>query len=200
MTAKQHMNLIVTSASFIQMTEDGKCIAPANSSVIEQSVREILKSLGFPVQTNSFYMIIKQLMERIAPIMIDHQGLLMLFNYVSDSLIGDGELDNQMGLRNSALRGLQLIHTLSNVFPALFHGREIFNAYLLPFLWQCGTQHQIAETVLQILTNIGATAFSDSMEALENTTVPWWAENEEFITRLVDKYILNGTIAESIYS
>ncbi|KAH9410377.1 Sister chromatid cohesion protein PDS5 A [Tyrophagus putrescentiae] len=192
MTAKQHMNLIVTSASFIQMTEDGKCIAPANSSVIEQSVREILKSLGFPVQTNSFYMIIKQLMERIAPIMIDHQGLLMLFNYVSDSLIGDGELDNQMGLRNSALRGLQLIHTLSNVFPALFHGREIFNAYLLPFLWQCGTQHQIAETVLQILTNIGATAFSDSMEALENTTVPWWAENEEFITRLVDKYILNA--------
>lgn len=116
MTAKQHMNLIVTSASFIQMTEDGKCIAPANSSTIEQSVREILKSLGFPVQTNSFYMIIKQLMERIAPIMIDHQGLLMLFSYVSDSLIGDGEIDNQMGLRSSAQRGLQLIQVMKRYF------------------------------------------------------------------------------------
>ena len=119
LTAKQHMNLIVTSASFIQMTEDGKCIPPASSATIEQSVREILKSLGFPVQTNSFYMIIKQLMERIAPIMIDHQGLLMLFSYVSDSLIGDGEMDNQMGLRSSAQRGLQLIQVLLP-FPNIY--------------------------------------------------------------------------------
>lgn len=110
MTAKQHMDLIVTSASFIQMTEDGKFITPSSSATIETSVREILKSLGFPVQTNSFYVIIKQLMERIAPIMVDHEGLLILFNYVSDSLIGDGELDMLMGLPNSARRGLQLIH------------------------------------------------------------------------------------------
>lgn len=103
------MTAIVTSASFIQLTEENKCIAPSSSATIETSVREILKSLGFPVQTNSFYMIIKQLMERIAPIMIDYEGLLMLFNYVSDSLIGDGELDTQMNLSNSAIRGLQLI-------------------------------------------------------------------------------------------
>lgn len=108
--SKQHMTMIVTSASFIQLTEDNKCVPPSSSTVIENSVREILKSLGFPVQTNSFYMTIKQLMERIAPIMIDHQGLLMLFNYVSDSLIGDGELDAQMNLHNSAVRGLHLIH------------------------------------------------------------------------------------------
>lgn len=107
--AKQHMTAIVTSASFIQLTEENKCIAPASSATIENSVREILKSLGFPVQTNSFYMIIKQLMERIAPIMLDYEGLLMLFNFVSDSLIGDGELDAQMNLSNSAIRGLQLI-------------------------------------------------------------------------------------------
>lgn len=106
------MNMIVTSASFVQLTEDGKYVEPVSSSTIENCVREILKSLGFPVQTNSFYMIIKQLMERIAPIMIDHQGLLTLFTYVSDSLIGDGELDNQMGLRNSAKRGLQLIQVI----------------------------------------------------------------------------------------
>lgn len=190
-TAKQHMETIVTSASFIRMTEDGKCILPLSSSIIESSVREILKSLGFPVQTNSFYMIIKQLMERIAPIMIDHEGLLMLFNYVSDSLIGDGELDNQMGLRDSAKRGLELILVLSSVFPALFHGREIFNN-LLPFLWQCGENHKVAELVLQILTNIGSTAALDT-ETVGNTVIPWWAEND-FVERLTEKFILSGKL------
>lgn len=191
-TAKQHMNMIVTSASFVQLTEDGKYVPPASSATIENSVREILKSLGFPVQTNSFYMIIKQLMERIAPIMIDHQGLLMIFNYVSDSLIGDGELDGQMGLHNSAIRGLQLIEILSVVFPPLFCGRDIFNTYLLPFLWQCGGYPEVAEIVLEILTNIGSTAFSDS-DTMENTIIPWWAENEDFVTRLIDKFILNAS-------
>ena len=68
------MELIVTSTSFPQISEDGTPLVPPPSSTIESSVREVLKSLGFPVQTNSFYMIIKQLMERIAPIMVDHEG------------------------------------------------------------------------------------------------------------------------------
>jgi hypothetical protein len=41
-----------------------------------------------------------------------HKGLLILFNYVSDSLLGDGELDNSMGIENSAKRGLQLIYVM----------------------------------------------------------------------------------------
>lgn len=72
---REHMELIVTSTSFPQIGEDGAAVPPPPSSTIESSVREVLKSLGFPVQTNSFYVIIKQLMERIAPIMVDHQGL-----------------------------------------------------------------------------------------------------------------------------
>lgn len=132
--------MIVTSASFIQLTEESKCVPPVSSSTIENSVREILKSLGFPVQTNSFYMIIKQLMERIAPIMIDHEGLLMLFNFVSDSLIGDGEIDNQMGLRNSGIRGLQLIH-VSDIDVA--HGCHskwmFFSRYCRLFFLLCFT-------------------------------------------------------------
>lgn len=46
---------------------------------------------------------------------------------------------------------------------------------------------------MQILDNIGATAFSDS-ETLENSIIPWWAENEDFISRLIDKYILKGSV------
>jgi len=83
---RQHMELIVTSTSFPQIGEDGSSVLPPPSSTIESSVREVLKSLGFPVQTNSFYMIIKQLMERIAPIMVDHQGMdsksIYLFVYL----------------------------------------------------------------------------------------------------------------------
>lgn len=68
------MEIIVTSTSYPQVAEDGTVMQPPPCSTIEASVKEVLKSLGFPVQTNSFYVIIKQLMERIAPVMIDHQG------------------------------------------------------------------------------------------------------------------------------
>lgn len=126
------MELIVTSTSFPQVAEDGTSIPPPTSSAIEVSVREVLKSLGFPVQTNSFYMIIKQLMERIAPVMVDHQGLLVLFNYVADSLLGDGELDSSMGIDNSAKRGLQLIHVSKLcfiIFLILIKRFYIFSIY-----------------------------------------------------------------------
>lgn len=73
-TLRQHMEVIVTSTSYSQFNEDGTLIPPPSCSSIETSVKEVLKSLGFPVQTNSFYVIIKQLMERIAPVMIDYQG------------------------------------------------------------------------------------------------------------------------------
>lgn len=187
---RQHMEIIVTATSYTQINEDGTAVPPPTCATIEASVKEVLKSLGFPVQTNSFYVIIKQLMERIAPVMIDHQGLLMLFHNVSDSLLGDGEIDIQYGIENSAKRGLQLILALSSVFPAIFYGREIFTDYLLPFLWQNSDNPQIAELVLQILTNIGAAggAFTTAEEA--NAAVPWWAADEDTIPRLIDKFII----------
>lgn len=106
---RHHMELIVTSMDAVKPADAGIPETPPSSSTIEASVREVLKSLGFPVQTNSFYMIIKQLMERIAPIMVDHQGLLMLFDFVNDSFVGDGEQDAEMGLENSSEKGLRLI-------------------------------------------------------------------------------------------
>lgn len=68
-----------------------------------------MKSLGLPVQTNSFYMIVKQMLERVAPVMIDLAGIKQLLHYINDSLIGSGDLDIQLGLFNSAERGLQLL-------------------------------------------------------------------------------------------
>ncbi|XP_015792482.1 sister chromatid cohesion protein PDS5 homolog B [Tetranychus urticae] len=195
---RHHMDTIVSSTSFPHINEDGSISPPPSCSVIETSVKEILKSLGYPVQTNSFYVIIKQLMERIAPVMIDFQGLIVLFNYVSDSLLGEGEMDMRLGLEPSGKRGLQLIHALSSVFPAIFYGKEIFTNYLLPFLWKSSDNPQIGEIVLQILTNVGGVqgSISSSNNGEQNsvlTATPWWATEDDFIATLVDKFVLKAS-------
>jgi len=195
---RQHMEIIVTATSYFSIGEDGSFVPPPNCAQIEASVKEVLKSLGFPVQTNSFYIIVKQLMERIAPVLIDHQGLLQLFQYVSDSLIGDGEMDAQLGIENSARRGLQLIHSLSSVFPAIFYGREIFTQYLLPFLWESADHPEVAEVVLQILTNVGASvgaikSASSTSTSAKLKSIPWWAQDEDIIQRIIDKFILKAS-------
>lgn len=195
-TLRKHMELIVGLSS--NYDEDGNFILPPSSSTIEASAREILRSLGYPVQTNSFYMIIKNLMERIAPIMIDHEGLLTIFTYISDSLLGDGELDTKLGLQNSAKRGLELILSLSIVFPALFHSREPYNSYLLPFLWLGHSNHKIAELVLQILASIGNRPGPDSKREVTKTkgtysSVPWWASSPEVIPRIINNFILEAS-------
>ena len=188
-----NMETIVTSTSAPNFSEDGTLIPPPSCSEIENKVKDVLKSLGFPVQTNSFYVIIKQLMERIAPVMIDHQGLILLFQFVADSLLGDGETDAQLGIENSAKRGLQLILSLSTVFPAIFYGREIFTDYLLPFLWQTSDNPEIGEIVLQILANIGSIsggALPDETKNAYLTSVPWWAADEDVIPRIIEKFIV----------
>lgn len=103
------MILIVNTGSFIELTEEKKYILPATSDTIENTKREILRLFGCPRKKDLYYMIIEQLLERIASIIIDYEGLLMLLNFIFDSLIGNGELNAQMNLSNSAIRGLQLI-------------------------------------------------------------------------------------------
>lgn len=78
----------------------------------KQLQKEVLKSLGLPVQTNSFYMIVKQMLERVAPVMIDLAGIKQILHYIKDSLQGSGDLDIQLGLFNSAERGLHLLQVV----------------------------------------------------------------------------------------
>lgn len=191
-TLRDHLELIVSSANQTCHDDKGNFIAPPSSATIEQSAREILRSLGYPVQTNSFYMIIKNLMERIAPIMIDHEGILLLFSFVSDSLLGDGELDSKMGITNSAKRGLELILSFANVFPTLFHGKEPYNSYLLPFLWLEHSNHKVGESVLQILAAIGNRPFSKPNRN-ETSSLPFWAQPSDVIPRIIDSCILKAS-------
>lgn len=190
---REHLELIVSSANQTSYDDEGNFIAPPSSASIEQSAREILRSLGYPVQTNSFYMIIKNLMERVAPIMIDHEGILMLFSFVSDSLLGDGELDSKMGIANSSKRGLELILSFANVFSTLFHGKEPYNSYLLPFLWLENSNHKIAELVLQILAAIGTRPFSKPDRNDASSSLPFWEQPPDVIPRIINSCILTAS-------
>lgn len=125
----------------------------ASCTEAERSVKEVLKALGYPVQTNSFYMIIRQMLERVAPVMVDHTGVKQVLAYVRDSLLGPGDIDIQLGVTSSAHRGLRLLHILSLVFPAAFVGEEVYNQ-LLGFL--SSEDEAATELTLQILTHVGA--------------------------------------------
>lgn len=192
-TLRDHLELILSTANPNPYDEEGNFLPPPSCTTIEQSAREILRSLGYPVQTNSFYMIIKNLMERIAPLMIDHEGILMLFSFVSDSLLGDGELDSKMGIANSARRGLELVLNFANVFPSLFHGKEPYNSYLLPILWLEHSNHKIAELVLQILTAVGNRPFAKSARSDSASSLPFWAQPPDVIPRIIENCILTAS-------
>ncbi|XP_023237020.1 sister chromatid cohesion protein PDS5 homolog B-like [Centruroides sculpturatus] len=157
----------------------------AACSEVEHSVKEILKAVGPPVQMNSFYMTIKQLLERVAPVMIDHSGIKQLIFYVKNSLLNNGEIDKELGLYNSAHRGLQLLHTLSFVYPGSFHGEEIFNE-LLNFFY--ANNERAAELTLQILTNIG--------ESIEKK----YPNVAQRLLPLLKNFVQNGSVKQAKYA
>ncbi|OQR67831.1 sister chromatid cohesion protein PDS5B-like [Tropilaelaps mercedesae] len=124
----------------------------ATCAEAEKSVKEVLKSLGLPVQTNSFFVTIKQMLERVAPVVVDSTGIKQILGYVQDSLQGTGEIDIQCNVPQSAYRGLELLHTLSGVFPNAFMNEEIFETIYHFLGFDCPrTQVQ----VLLVLSNVG---------------------------------------------
>ncbi|UYV72676.1 PDS5A [Cordylochernes scorpioides] len=127
----------------------------ASCGEIERSVKELLKTLGLPVQTNTYYMTLKQLFERMAPAMMDEAGIRLLLTLVRDSLLGSGDMDVRLGLYHtpSYLRGLQLIHVLSTIYPETFRGEEVYNE-LVNFL-KCSDE-TAADLTIQILTSVGS--------------------------------------------
>ncbi|XP_054711226.1 sister chromatid cohesion protein PDS5 homolog B-like [Uloborus diversus] len=135
-------------------------------SEADYKVKEVLKVLGHPVQTNSYYVIIKQLFERIAPVMIDKQGIKHLISFIKDSLLGDGAIDAELHLESSAHRGLELLIVLTYVFPTAFKDSQIYNS-LLQFL-SADDPHAV-DLTLQIFLNISTNLelnFPDIYEAL----------------------------------
>lgn len=77
----------------------------------------MLKKLGQPVMTNVYYNTIKMLLERVSSVMIDHETLLILLQYVAGAVNGtDNVIAEECGkvsyvsLHN--MYGLLWTHTL----------------------------------------------------------------------------------------
>uniref|UniRef100_T1J3Z9 Uncharacterized protein n=1 Tax=Strigamia maritima TaxID=126957 RepID=T1J3Z9_STRMM len=124
----------------------------------EESVREILKKLGNPVMTNVFYMTVKKMLERVAPVMIDRAAIEVLIDLVS-KMLSDIREDDLETCKPE--RGLKLLYTLSWVFPGAFQCRDIYSRFL-QFL-QLGDE-LAAEMTLQIFANIGSKLEFDQPE------------------------------------
>lgn len=121
----------------------------------EELVKEILKKVGSPSTSSSasqqsFYVSVKTLLERVAPVLIDKAAVSALMAHVDDVIRGLGEVGE--GLKNPSETGLKLLMTLSFVFPGAFLSEDAFE-HLITFL-----KHEddtVSDLTLQIFCNTG---------------------------------------------
>ncbi|XP_013182149.1 PREDICTED: sister chromatid cohesion protein PDS5 homolog B [Papilio xuthus] len=96
--------------------------------VCVKTTSSVLKKLGQPVMTNLYYNTVKMLLERVSSVMIDHDSLFILVEYVEGAVKGnDTSIAEECGieLKKAAERGLKLLVMLSFVFPAHFLHEDI---------------------------------------------------------------------------
>lgn len=116
----------------------------------EDAVKEILRKVGNPGQQTPFYIAVKSLLERIAPVMIDADAISALVKYNCDVISGLIIVDD--GVLTAGAKGLKLLLALSSVFPHCFNRESVFED-LLTFL-----KHEdeiISDLTLQVFVNTG---------------------------------------------
>ncbi|XP_055949613.1 sister chromatid cohesion protein PDS5 homolog A-A-like isoform X2 [Argiope bruennichi] len=117
----------------------------------ERKVKEILRFLGEPALSNVYYTSIKQLLERIVPVLLDKTSLKYLVFIARDSILGDGVIEAELNLENSGQKALELINALANTYPHYFMDEQLFST-LVEFLQ---TNDPItAEVTLETLSHI----------------------------------------------
>ncbi|GFY77146.1 sister chromatid cohesion protein PDS5 homolog B [Trichonephila inaurata madagascariensis] len=116
------------------------------SSECEARIKEILETLGAPVQTNLYYVVIKQLLEKIVPVWIDKEGVKYVVSLIKDCVSGDAAKEPKI-----ACRGMELISVLSFGFPHFFTAEELYND-ILDIL--CKNNSDEIVPVLQALSNV----------------------------------------------
>ncbi|ESO11948.1 hypothetical protein HELRODRAFT_62692 [Helobdella robusta] len=130
----------------------------------EEHVKEIIKKLGNSTPQNLLYATVKQLLERIAPLMIDNLSILALIiliqKVIQSKLDGndedDDEEDEEKQGRKERLHqksGLNLLLLLSQNFAGSFQMNDIYT-YLLEFIKY--DDDVVVDMTMQILKNVGA--------------------------------------------
>ncbi|XP_059168056.1 sister chromatid cohesion protein PDS5 homolog A-B-like isoform X2 [Physella acuta] len=119
----------------------------------EEIVKEILKKIGCTTGTpNIFYQLVKTLLERIAPVMVDALAVDHLVLAVSERVAGvDEELRDAVD--GGEQKGVQLLLTLSQYFPHYFKSVEIFENFLT---FVKHDDDVVSDLSIQIITNTGS--------------------------------------------
>ncbi|XP_025084821.1 sister chromatid cohesion protein PDS5 homolog A-like [Pomacea canaliculata] len=95
----------------------------------EDTVKEVLKKVGCPPGQNTFYYnLVKSLLERVAPVMIDSSAVLHLVKLVDELITGRGPLADLVD--NAPSKGIKLLLTLSFAYPHCFRSKEVYEAFL----------------------------------------------------------------------
>ncbi len=71
--------------------------------------KEILKKLGNPIPQNPVYQHVKQLFERISPVMIDALAIKALMGAIDDAVNGIGEICEREDIPNPVENGMKLL-------------------------------------------------------------------------------------------
>ncbi|KAI8502919.1 Sister chromatid cohesion protein PDS5 A [Branchiostoma belcheri] len=118
-----------------------------------ETMREIQKKIGHFGQkgpASPFYDTVKNLLEKVSPLIIDPSAVDQLFKLLNDTMEGLGDEDlGDLGQE----RGLQLILMLSPIYPESFQSQDIFGQ-LLSYLKK--DNNIVVDTALQIFSNTGA--------------------------------------------
>lgn len=118
-----------------------------------QTTAIVLKKLGQPVMTNLYYNTVKMLLERASSVMIDHEAIRLLIQYVEECLEG-GNIIEEIGLNPASAgdRGLRLLVMLSYVFAPHFHHSDVISQLMQLLRIDDET---VAPLVLSVLTFMG---------------------------------------------
>ncbi|XP_055534630.1 sister chromatid cohesion protein PDS5 homolog B-B [Wyeomyia smithii] len=113
----------------------------------------VLKKLGPPITTNSYYNTVKMLLERIASVMVDKQSIGILIELIQECMNGSEVIDEvSLPSESAGERGLKLLTVLAYVFSAHFQHDEILRHMigLLNF-----DEEYVAPYVLKAFTYLG---------------------------------------------
>lgn len=130
----------------------------------------VLKKLGQPIMTNTYYNTVKMLLERIASVMVDKQSIGILIELIQECMNGSEVIDEvSLPSESAGERGLKLLTVLAYVFSAHFQHEEILRhmigllnfdeEYVAPYVLKAftylGRYKPLIESHVEILKELG---------------------------------------------
>jgi len=155
------LNLILKDDGRLRMLMKTLVGTSCTCKKAEDIVKEILKKIGCTAGTpNILYQLVKTLLERVAPVMVDALAVDHLVLAVSELVAGvEEELSNMVDAAEQ--KGVKLLLTLSVFFPHYFKSVEIFENFVS---FVKNDDDIVSDLALQILTNTGSHLHMDHPE------------------------------------